>query len=178
MIFGTGRFGGAPTKLDPGEWASGAPGASIIVVGGVAGAASCDVEVTVRYKAAVRYPAVGTAVGVRYRAVLESITGFTQAPPPPQDHISKSGNSGSSTSAAASLSVSKTATYVQPLGSWLRSSPVWTPTEIGGCDGNVNTPLLLLSPDAEYPEMAHVSDWMVIEVDVPLMTVGSVPQRA
>ena len=68
--------------------------------------------------------------------------------------------------------------YVQPLGSWLRSSPLWTPTGIGGCDGNVNTPLLLLSPDAEYPEMAHVSDWMVKQVDVPLMTVGSVPQKA
>ena len=117
-------------------------------------------------------------VTVRYKAVLRAIAGLTQVAPPPQDQTSKSGNSGLSSKAAPSQSVSNTAMYVQPLGSWLRSSPVWTPTEIGGCDGNVNTPLLLLSPDAEYPEMAHVSDWMVKQVDVPLMTVGSVPQKA
>ena len=154
-------FEGAATELDPGKWACGAPGTSGIVVGGIAGPASCDVEVTVRYK-----------------AVLRTIAGLTQVITPPQDQNSKSGNSGLSRSPSPRQFPSTIAMYVQPLGSWLRSSPVWTPTEIGGCDGNVNTPLLLLSTDAEYPEMAHVSDWMVKQVGVPLMTVGSVPQKA
>ena len=117
-------------------------------------------------------------VTVRYKAVLRIISGLKQVTAPPQDQNSKSGNSGLSTIAPASQPGSTIAMYVQPLGSWLRSSPLWTPTGIGGCDGNVNTPLLLFSPDAEYPEMAHVSDWMVKQVDVPLMTVGSVPQKA
>ena len=161
MLFGTGEFVGAATKLDPGEWASGAPGVCGSVVGGVAGPASCDVEVTVRYK-----------------AVPRTISGSAQDHAPPQDHISKSGNSGLSSKGAPLHAVPNIAMYVQPLGSCPRSSPLWTLTGIGGCDGNVNTPLLLLSPDAEYPEMAHFSDWMVKQVDVPLMTVGSVPQKA
>ncbi len=117
-------------------------------------------------------------VTVRYKAVLRIISGAAQAATPPHDQNSKSGNSGLSTIAPSSQPEPCIPMYVQPLGSWLRSSPLWTPTGIGGCDGNVNTPLLLLSPDAEYPEMAHVSDWMVKQVDVPLMTVGSVPQKA
>ncbi len=52
------------------------------------------------------------------------------------------------------------------------------PTGRGGCDGNVNTPLLVLKPEVEAPELEHDSDWMVKQVDVPLMTVGSVPQKA
>ena len=39
----------------------------------------------------------------------------------------------------------------------------------GGCDGNVNTPLLLLKLEVEVREV------IVKQVDVPLMTVGSVP---
>ena len=117
-------------------------------------------------------------VTVRYKAVLRTANGAAQDATPPQDQNSKSGNSGLSNIAPLSQPGSSIAMYVQPLGSWLRSSSLWTPTGIGGCDGNVNTPLLLLSPDAEYPEMAHVSDWMVKQVDVPLMIVGSVPQKA
>ena len=117
-------------------------------------------------------------VTVRYKAVLRIISGLAQLAAPPQDQNSKSGNSGLRSILASSQPLPNIAMYVQPLGSWLRSSPVWTPTGIGGCDGNVNTPLLLLRSDAEYPEMAHVLDWMIKQVDVPLMTVGSVPQKA
>ena len=40
-------------------------------------------------------------------------------------------------------------------------------------------PLLLFKPEVEMsPREEHDSDWMVKQVDVPLMTVGSVPQKA
>ena len=39
-------------------------------------------------------------------------------------------------------------------------------------------PLLLFKPDVDIPGLEHDSLWIVKQVDVPLITVGSVPQTA
>lgn len=51
------------------------------------------------------------------------------------------------------------------------------PATRGGCDGNVNTPLLLLKSGDEIPELEGDSEGMVKQVDVPLMIVGIVPKK-
>ena len=110
-------------------------------------------------------------VTVRYSAVCKAITGPTHSVAPVQDQTPKSGNSGLIINSSSQVSPI-TAIKVQPLGSWLRSTDCCTPTGSGGCDGYVNTPLLLLKSEVEVPGT------MVKQVDVPLTTVGSVPLNA
>ena len=115
-------------------------------------------------------------VTVRYNAVSRADAAAAQLRRL-QDQKLKSGNSGW-IKFWPLHSPSTTAVKVQPLGSWLGTIYVSTgPGGRGGCDGNVNTPWLLFKPAVEVPRlMMHDSDGMVKQVDVPLMTVGSVPQ--
>ena len=116
-------------------------------------------------------------VTVRYDAAWRAIDDIGHCTWGLQDQTPKSGKSGWSKS-WSSQGCSITAIYVQPFGSRLRSISGWMLATRGGCDGNVNTPLLLLlKPGDEIPELEGDSESMVKQVDVPLMIVGIVPKR-